>query len=146
MSKERQRRADRRFRRQKSKNWCRVYVLREIVGGPIRYVGQTRQSPEMRLWWHLKDVRRCKERGWGLTAVKKWIDQLPTSPVIEVIVENGIWDISEAVWIDRLSHRGEPLLNKASVVPDNPTPPAPKSTAPDERWKALFSNRGGRRA
>lgn len=139
MSARRARREDRRFRRKKSKKWCRVYVLREVAGGPARYVGQTRQSAEMRLWWHLKDVRRCKERGWGLTAVKKWIDKLPSPPVIEVIEENGIWDISEAVWIDRFRHQGEPLLNKASVVPDKPTLPTPKP--PDERWRALFNHK-----
>jgi len=110
------RRKDRRHRRKQSKDWCRIYVLREIEGGPIRYVGQTQQSAQMRLWWHLKDLRKCKERGWHLSPVKKWLDSLPCPPIIEVIEEKGIWDLSEAVWIDRLRHRGEPLLNKAGVV------------------------------
>ena len=117
MSKQRARRADRQFRRKQAKNWCRIYILREFAGGPIRYVGQTRQSAEMRLWWHLKDLRQCKERGARLTKTKAWLDSLTSPPIIEVVDENGIWDISEAVWIDRLLRQDEPLLNVASVVP-----------------------------
>ena len=117
MSKRRDRRADRRFRRQKPKNWCLVYVLREAVGMPARYVGQTRQSPDMRLWWHLKDLKRCKEEGRTLSKAKQWLDSLAKPPVIEVLDENGQWDISEAVWIDRLLRQGEPLLNVSSIVP-----------------------------
>src|SRR5882724_8119516 len=103
-----QRRLDRRERRAKPKTWCRVYVLRDRLDGPIRYVGQTRQSPEMRLHWHLKDIKRCKERGWTLTLVKQWIDSLDSPPSIEVIVENATIDLTEAVWIDRLRQQGEP--------------------------------------
>lgn len=118
MSKKVERRLDRRYRRKQAKNWCQIYVLREYAGGPIRYVGQTRQSAEMRLWWHFKDLKRCKETGRKLTPVKRWIDGLTSPPVIDVIEPQGIWDISEAVWIDRLLQRGEPLLNMASLVPD----------------------------
>lgn len=110
------RRADRRHRRKQSKTWCRVYVLREFAGGPARYVGQTRQSPEMRLWWHLKDLRKCKAEGRQLTAAKRRLDGLSAPPIIEVLDEHGIWDISEAVWIDRLRRDGAPLLNVASVI------------------------------
>jgi hypothetical protein len=48
-----------------------------------------------------------------------WLaDQLEKNrpPTIEMIDEKGIWDISEAVWIDRLRHQGHQLLNVASVV------------------------------
>lgn len=106
----------RRLKRTHSKTWCFVYVLREASGQPVRYVGQTRQTPEMRLWWHLKDLRRCKNQGLRLTPIKCWLDGLGVPPVIEVIDHEGIWNISEAVWIDRYRRQGEPLLNIASVV------------------------------
>lgn len=118
MSIRRARKRDRSFRRKQSKTWCRVYVIREIEGGPVRYVGQTRQSAEMRLWWHFKDLRKCQARGLPLSKFKLWLESLPSPPVIEVVDEKGVWDISEAVWVDRMRQRGEPLFNVASVVPD----------------------------
>ncbi len=116
MSKRFARKQDRKSRRKKAKSWCQIYVLRERADSPVRYVGQTRQSPDMRLWWHLKDLKRTKEQRKRLTPVKSWLDGLSNPPVIEVIDLDGIWDITEAVWIDRLIARGEPLLNLASVV------------------------------
>jgi hypothetical protein len=112
------RKRDRSFRRRQSKTWCRVYVIREAEGAPARYVGQTRQSAEMRLWWHFKDIKRREARGWPITRLQKWLLSLANPPLIEVLDENGVWDITEAVWIDRLRRANHPLFNRASVVPD----------------------------
>lgn len=109
----------RRIRRAHSKAWCLVYVLREAPGKPPRYVGQTRTLPENRLWWHFKGARQAREQGKRLTAAQRWIDGLVTAgtpPIIEVIDKNGIWDISEAVWIDRLRQAGADLLNHSALV------------------------------
>ncbi len=107
----------RRFRRAKSKNWCAVYTLREFEDGPPRYVGQTRQSPDERLRWHMKEVARRVSAGEGLSPVQLWIaSRLPAVPIMEVIDAEGIWDISEAVWIDRYSAKGHELLNVLSRV------------------------------
>jgi hypothetical protein len=110
------RRQHRRFRRKQSKSWCLVYVLREAPGKPVVYVGQTRQAPSERLWWHFKAIRQHEARGQPLTRLMKWIRSRPAPPIIEVIDDNGIWDVSEAVWIDRLRKQGEPLFNIMSVV------------------------------
>jgi hypothetical protein len=117
MGRKRDLKLHRSVRRKQPKTWCLVYALREAVGGPIRYVGQTRNEPQERLRWHYKELARHKAAGRRLSPVKSWLDGLPSRPLIEVIDEAGTWDISEAVWIDRLRHRGEPLLNVASVVP-----------------------------
>jgi hypothetical protein len=104
------------LRRKKPKTWCIVYILREAPGMPARYVGQTRLDPAERLRWHLKDVRKRQEGSLRLSPVKAWIADLSAPPIVEVLDANGIWDVSEAVWIDRLRTRGEPLLNVQSVV------------------------------
>jgi hypothetical protein len=103
-------------RQNSGKNRCKVYVLREAPGMPIRYVGQTRQTLAKRLNGHMKELRKRQECGLWLSKAQKWIATLPTPPIIELIDAKGIWDISEAVWIDRLRTRGEPLLNVLSVV------------------------------
>jgi len=112
----------RRERRKHPKNWCLVYVLREASGLPARYVGQTRLHPSERLRWHLKGLRDRQAAGQKLTRLMEWMASLPVAPIIEVIDENGIWDISEAVWIDRLRAAGEPLFNVLSVVPSGAGP------------------------
>lgn len=145
MSINRARKRDRSFRRKQSKTWCRVYVIRAHKDGPVRYVGQTRQSVEMRLWWHFKEIRRCHERGQKLNDFKLWLEGLTEPPFIEAIDEDGVIDISEAVWIDRLRRQGESLFNKASVIPDKPKLPVKPLPVPaiplDERWKSLFYHR-----
>lgn len=107
-------------RRRAAKNWCQIYILQEAPGMPAHYVGQTRQLPAERLRWHFKELERQKATGRRLTGRFKWLDDLQKrgiSPTIDVIDDSGIWDISEAVWIDRLLRDGHPLLNVASVVP-----------------------------
>jgi hypothetical protein len=108
--------AKKKAKKRPTKTWCRVYVLREAEGKPIRYVGQTRLELQDRLRWHFKGIQEHRVNGWGLSKAQKWIASLPAPPVIELIDAKGIWDISEAVWIDRLRTRGEPLLNVLSVV------------------------------
>lgn len=36
-----------------------------------------------------------------------------------MVDENGIWDISEAVWIERFLLRGFLLTNQAGIVPEH---------------------------
>jgi hypothetical protein len=112
-------RHQRRLRRTRPKNWCYVYALREIADGPPRYVGQTRCHPNERLRWHFKDIETRKQIGRKLSPVQRWIVDLVAlggSPVIDVLDADGKWDISEAVWIDRLRRDGAELLNVSSLV------------------------------
>jgi hypothetical protein len=108
--------AAKKAKKKSSTTWCRVYALREAEGKPIRYIGQTRLGLHERLRWHFKGIKERQENGLALSKAQKWIARLPTPPVIELIDGKEIWDISEAVWIDRLRTRGEPLLNVKSVV------------------------------
>lgn len=109
--------AHRRLRRKVwTKKSCLVYVLREAPGMPIRYVGQTRVLETERLRWHIKAVRRGKRTSPAMRWIAALLDQGIT-PTIEIIDRNGIWDVSEAVWIDRLRRGDADLLNVMSVVP-----------------------------
>jgi len=99
-------------RRRAPKNSCIVYVLKETAESAPVYVGQTRLLIEERLRWHIKDMQRGKK-----APVAAWLRNLPAPPVIEALDLNGIWDLSEAVWIDRLRAQGYRLLNVNSVVP-----------------------------
>ena len=113
-------RAQRLIRKRKPKTWCRVYVLKDPRSGKIRYVGQTRMLLDERLRYHLKAPRKRIARGrQRLSPVELWIAELigqDLSPQIAAIDHDGIWDISEAVWIDRISRDGGDLLNVMSRV------------------------------
>jgi hypothetical protein len=55
-----------------------------------------------------------------LSPVQRWLANLLGTgrrPVIEVLVQKGVRDVTEAVWIDRLRREGVNLLNVDSVVP-----------------------------
>lgn len=106
-------------RRKQRKTWCQVYSIREAAGSAVRYVGQTRMLPLERLRWHFKTIHKRKLLGQRLSPAQQWLYDLESmgiEPHIEIIDMEGIWDISEAVWIDRFLARGEPLLNIASIV------------------------------
>lgn len=97
---------------------CIVYCLRDLSGA-VRYVGQTRSSAEQRLKWHFKEIDRKSARNESLSPAQKWLRDLRTigaTPAMEVLSYNGLWDATEAVWIDRMRARGEPLLNVAGFV------------------------------
>jgi hypothetical protein len=126
MSRKKSLKAHRKTRRQKPKNWCFVYGIKEREGAPYRYIGQTRLLPSERLRWHYKEITRYKQIGRRLTRFKKWLISLREPPIIEVIDENGVWDTSEAVWIERYLVAGHPLFNLQSVVP----PPVEPIAAP----------------
>lgn len=117
----------RKTRRQKPKNWCFVYGIKEVEGSLYRYIGQTRLLPSERLRWHYKEIAKHRQIGRPLTRFKKWLARLPHPPIIEVIDENGVWDISEAVWIERYLVAGHPLFNIQSVV----APPVKPISGPD---------------
>ena len=111
-------RKHRHLKRSKPKIWCQVYVLHAGDGLP-RYVGQTTLVPEDRLKYHLNDVGKRRARKQRLSPVGTWISGLMASgryPVLDIIDPNGIWDVSEAVWIDRLRRRGADLLNVLALV------------------------------
>lgn len=114
-------RAWRRVRRSKAKSWCLVYALREAEGMPIKYVGQTRILPANRLRFHIKAATERVQKRERLSPVQGWVHSLLLAgkePVIEVLDGNGVWDVSEAAWIERLIAGGERLLNVSSVLPD----------------------------
>jgi hypothetical protein len=104
----------------KKKNWCYVYAIHHgDENGPIIYVGQTRLIIEDRLSFHYKDIKKASHQNKKLSPFHKWLNKAINENYkvsISCLDENGIWDISEAVWIDRLIASGHPLLNVASVV------------------------------
>lgn len=111
----------RRARRLNSQSWCLVYGLSEAPGMPIKYIGQTRSDPELRRRWHMKLAMQRVHRGERMSAVEGWVHSLIEAgkePHIEVLDRNGVWDLSEAAWIERSIAGGARLLNVASVVAD----------------------------
>ena len=119
MSRSSAKKKHRRLRRRKGKNWCQVYALRDPDTDEIKYVGQSRQSLPERLGWFVKGIGRKKGQGRSLSPVEKWIDAMPGKrlPVIEPLDEEGVWDVSETVWINRLIADGIDLLNVQLRVP-----------------------------
>lgn len=113
-----QRQKLRKLRNNKPKSWCQIYGLR-VGAGEYFYVGQTRLLLEQRLDWHFKAVRKKLRLGQTLSPAQKWIYMMMSIDAkitIDLIDGNGIWDISEAVWIDRLRAQGHPLRNVMSVI------------------------------
>ena len=95
-----------------TKTSCIVYVLRCPVTRDIRYVGQTRLSAEVRLKWHIKNSKKRS------APVSRWIKSLEYAPIIEIVDSKAVWDITEAVVIDRLIKNNHKLLNVCSVIKD----------------------------
>lgn len=95
-----------------TKTSCIVYVLRCPVTRDIRYVGQTRLPIETRLKWHMKNSVA------GSAPVNRWVKSLSAPPIIEAVDIKALWDITEAVVIDRLIKNNHKLLNVCSVIPD----------------------------
>ena len=112
-------RRHRSFRRKQPKTWCAVYTLRDPRDSKIFYVGQTRLHISERLRWHFKAVNKAINAGRRLSPVQKRLKELTAAnlkPAAELLELYGRWDITEAVWIDRLRQRGETLLNVLSLV------------------------------
>lgn len=105
--------------RKMPKTGCFVYILAENMEGVPVYVGQTRTALDVRLRNHLKDAVLRAEEKRSLSPVQKWIVNLIDSgslPVIRMLDDRGIWDVTEAVWIDRYTRRGIDLLNVLARV------------------------------
>jgi len=108
-----QRKAQRRARRKRGKSWCRVYYLCGADMAP-RYVGQTRQILSDRLKWHFKDLAKSN------SPLYRWLREQPLEQVDIVELDGeGVWDVSEVIWIERLTARGESLLNATRGGRDN---------------------------
>ena len=91
--------------RQTPSDWCRIYCLRENGSNQIRYVGQTKLSISERFYFHIFLHRHTSD-------VCKWIDSLSSAPDVDCLDENGTWNFSEDLWIERFRRQGHPLLNK----------------------------------
>lgn len=88
----------------KPKSWCRVYAVHNHEGRTV-YIGQTRLEIAGRMRWH----RKAKD-----TRLARWMrDEKSAGREYRVVVleENGTWDVSEIIWIERARVSGEPLLN-----------------------------------
>lgn len=98
---------------------CRVYKLVDPFTMKPRYVGQTKCNGKARLRWHIKPLNNLINRGVRLSPVQQWLLDLKKvgkRPILIIIDHNAIWDITEAVHIDRLRREGYELLNRCSVV------------------------------
>jgi hypothetical protein len=96
---------------------CKVYLLIDPRTGEKKYIGQTRCHERTRLKFHYKEMRRAEFQKRSLRPVHAWLLELANAgfkPTIEILDDNGLWDIAEAVWIDRLTNEGCQLLNRAA--------------------------------
>lgn len=122
----RRKRAQRRAAGQlKPKTWCRVYAIRSQEGRTV-YIGQTRLDIEGRLRWHrkTKDSRICQWMKAEKAAGRSFN--------VVVLEENGTWDVSEIIWIERARAASEPLLNQTRGGRDPYR--GPSITAPAFVW------------
>lgn len=83
---------------------CQVYCLKDDEGR-VRYVGQTKRHPKVRLRAHLKDAASGDPR-----PVTEWLRRFP-NPEMVILESDALWNVHEVIWIDRMRQRGEPLLN-----------------------------------
>lgn len=107
------------YKRSQPRNWCYIYALREASSEQYRYVGQTQVHPLKRLHLHFKHVEAALRTSSNLAPVCRWLAdcrKARNTVAIELLDLEGIWNISEGVWIDRLRFLGHPLLNVQSVV------------------------------
>ena len=108
------------IRRKGTKTWCFVYGLKDPETGATCYIGQTRCLPKTRLKFHYKSLDTHLARGRKLYPVMVWLKALRDKGLklqLDLIDDRAIWDVTEAVWIDRMTRGGIQLLNVGSRVP-----------------------------
>lgn len=101
-SKKSVRRRQKRLLRHSGKSRCFIYALKGEAG-TIRYVGQTRQTLQCRLAFHMKSASPTG------SPIQRWL--VDNKPEIVMLDEAGVWDVDEVLWIERLRLAGELLLN-----------------------------------
>lgn len=108
-SKERKR--VRNLKRAYGRSFCFVYALVD-THGTIRYVGQTRSPLFVRFGYHMKDAHKFPNK-----KLSAWL--LEYDRDIVMLDDNGTWDVSEILWIDKLKREGADLLNVLRGGNDN---------------------------
>lgn len=91
---------------------CTVYAICD-QDGQIRYIGQTRTSVDVRIKYHLKKN----------TPISRWMHnemQAERNVIVETITDEGTWNVSEILWIERAKAIGHQLLNKTRGGEDTP--------------------------
>jgi hypothetical protein len=114
------------YLKRRPKDACFVYVLCANESSPPVYVGQTQCDLQTRLQFHIKSVKTKVGRGERLSPVQRWLKtfiDVESMPTIKMLDKDGIMDISEAVWIDRLLTKGFELLNVTCRVSQSPAFP-----------------------
>lgn len=114
LSKTRQKKRDRAKLRRLPKTGCLVYALLDPETGDIRYVGQTRTPLLARLANHKREAHRRESASQTLSPCLRWVKSIldrGAEPNIKMLDPKGVWDASEAAWIERLTAQGENLLN-----------------------------------
>lgn len=102
----------------KATKLCTVYALCD-GDNEIRYVGQTRN-----LGVRIKYYKKQTRFGWdkAKTPVERWLcaEKDAGRPMnVKVITDQGFWDVSEIVWIERAKAAGCKLLNCTRGGMDN---------------------------
>lgn len=113
MSRRKEHRKWRSFKRKQSKGFCLVYGLYDDKD-KLRYIGQTRLLLTDRLSCFWKSVNRKIAEGRRLTPVERWLQECRerhSIVEIRVIDDNGTWDVSEIIEIERARAAGADLLN-----------------------------------
>lgn len=94
-------------------NSCRVYSLGDPRDNSIHYVGQTRHfDVKDRLVTHLRKLETERKYKTKFNPCQVWIITLleaGVTPEIHLIDDRGVWDVIEAVWIERYRVAGHPL-------------------------------------
>ena len=89
---------------------CTIYALCD-ADDKIRYIGQTKNLG-LRMKFYKKAVRAgVVER---MSPVERWLwhEKQSGRPMnVKVITDQGVWDVSEIVWIERAKAAGHDLLN-----------------------------------
>lgn len=98
---------------------AKIYVLFDPSTMERKYVGQTRCNPKTRLRFHYRNLNKKIKLNQNLSPVQRWLRNMRNEgrkAIIQIIDANAKWDISEAVWIERLNKDGARLLNVSSIV------------------------------
>lgn len=110
-------RRERRLRKRLTKNGCVVYGLRAKSDGVTMYVGQTRCLLAKRYRYHLLKLSAGKTNLY-----RWWRWRLEDGDTVEIfsLDDNGVWDVGEVLWIERLRAAGCPLTNMTRGGRDGP--------------------------
>lgn len=110
------------WNKKKSGNQCFVYGLYDTEDN-LKYIGQTKKNPELRLHNHYGELKRRLKKNLKLPQVQYWLHLLAKEnkfATLRILSSVATWNVTEVLLIERYTKAGVELLNVLRGGADTP--------------------------